>query len=163
MVKSKTIGFLLDWTQKYTPIIFWGIPHELFPEKELPSGHYVAYSRVAGTCYPARCTWLNYKRFENCWKRFAEWLLVLYTCVLHQALVEWGKDMTLKNSTSLKWSISTVIANVPNCILRSCIVFIDTTGFLFVVRWHPPQGQFRQSTASSWTQSLMQLSWWRQI
>ena len=99
-VKSKTIGVLLDRTQLYTTVLFWGIPHELLPEKELPSGHYAAYSRVAGMCYPTRCSWLNCKHFENCWKHFAEWLPVLYTCVSHQALVE-RKDKTVRNSTSL--------------------------------------------------------------
>ena len=32
-VKSKTIGFLLHRTQKYTPVPFWRIPRELLPEK----------------------------------------------------------------------------------------------------------------------------------
>ena len=132
-VKSKTIGFLLHRTQKYSPVPFWRIPHELLPEKELQSGHYAAYSRAAGTCYPTGCTCFHYKRFENCWKRFAERLLVLHTVIPHHALVERGKDKTVRNAKSLKRSIGTVIANVPNCILRSRIVYIDTTGFLFVV------------------------------
>ena len=46
-VKSKTIGFLLDLTQQYTPVLFAKTPCELLPEKELLSGHYVAYSEVA--------------------------------------------------------------------------------------------------------------------
>ena len=75
-VRLKTFGFLLHRTQKYSPVLFWRIPHELLPEKELPSGHYAAYSRAAETCYPTWCTWLHNKRFKNCWKRFAEQLLV---------------------------------------------------------------------------------------
>ena len=50
MVKSKTIEFLLHQTQstlqlrseEFRMSYFW---------KELPSSHYVGYSRVAGTCY----------------------------------------------------------------------------------------------------------------
>ena len=116
MVKSKTIGLLLHRTQKYTPVPFWRIPCELLPEKELQRGHYAALSRTAGTCYPT------------------ERLLVLHMVVSHHALVERGKDKTVRNAKSLKRSIGMVIANVPNCILRSRIVYIDTTGFLFVVR-----------------------------
>ena len=55
-VKSKTIGFLLDWTQQYTPVLFTKTPRELLPEKELLSGHYAAYSEVAGPCYTKWCT-----------------------------------------------------------------------------------------------------------
>ena len=91
MVKSKTIGFLLDWTQQYTPVLFWQILHELLPEKELLSSH---YSQVADTCYPTRCTWLHNVHFENCLKRLAQWLLVLQMCISHNALVERGKDKT---------------------------------------------------------------------
>ena len=36
-VKSKTIGFLLDLTQQYSPIPFPKTPRELLPEKELLS------------------------------------------------------------------------------------------------------------------------------
>ena len=54
-VKSKTIGFLLDLTQQYTPVLFAKTPRELLLEKELLSGHYAAYSEVAGTCYTTRC------------------------------------------------------------------------------------------------------------
>ena len=44
------------------------------------------------------------------------------------------KDKTVvRNSTSLNWSVCTVRAMVYNCIPRSCIVYIDTTGFLFIV------------------------------
>ena len=46
MVKSKTIGFLLDLTQQHTPVLF-AKTLELLPEKELLSGHYAAYSEVA--------------------------------------------------------------------------------------------------------------------
>ena len=46
-VKSKTIGFLLDLTQRYTPVLCAKTPCELLPEKELLSGHYAAYSEVA--------------------------------------------------------------------------------------------------------------------
>ena len=46
-VKSKTIGFLLDLTQQYTPVLFAKTPRKLLPEKELLSGHYAAYSEVA--------------------------------------------------------------------------------------------------------------------
>ena len=49
MVKSKTIGFLLDLTQQYTPVLFTKTPCELLPEKELLSGHYAACSEVACT------------------------------------------------------------------------------------------------------------------
>ena len=55
MVKSKTIGFLLDRTQQFTPVLV-AKTHELLPENELLSGHYAAYSEVAGTCYTATCT-----------------------------------------------------------------------------------------------------------
>ena len=53
-VKSKTIGYLLHRTQKYTPVPFWRILCELLPEKELPSGHYVRNStknalKIAGS------------------------------------------------------------------------------------------------------------------
>ena len=106
---------------------------ELLSEKELQSGHYTAYSRAAGTCYPTGCTCFHYKRFENCWKHFAEQLLVLHTVIPHHALVERSKDKTVRNAKSLKQSIGTVIVNVPNCILRSRIIYIYTTGFLFVV------------------------------
>ena len=37
MVKSKTIGFLLDQTQQYTTVLFAKTPRELLPEKELLS------------------------------------------------------------------------------------------------------------------------------
>ena len=47
MVKSKTIAFLLDLTQQYTPVLFTKTPRELPQGKELLSGHYVAYSEVA--------------------------------------------------------------------------------------------------------------------
>ena len=46
-MKSKTIGFLLDLTQQYTPVLFAKTSRELLPEKELLSGHYVAYYEVA--------------------------------------------------------------------------------------------------------------------
>ena len=55
-VKSKTIGFLLDRTQQYTPVLVAKTPCELLPEKELLSGHYAAYAEVAGTCYTTTCT-----------------------------------------------------------------------------------------------------------
>ena len=55
-VKSKTIGFLLDLTQQYTLVLFTKTPCELLLEKELLSGHYAAYSKVAGTCYTTWCT-----------------------------------------------------------------------------------------------------------
>ena len=56
MVKSKTIGFLLDRSQQYTPLFVTKTPRELLPDKELLSCHYVAYSEVAGTCYTTTCT-----------------------------------------------------------------------------------------------------------
>ena len=118
-VKSKTIGFLL---KNYA----W-----VTSENIAASAH---YARVPGTCYPTWCTLLHYKRFENCWKHFPEQFLMLQMCVLHHALVEWGKDKTIRNSTSLKPSISTVITKLLNQIARSHIVYIDTTGFLFVVQ-----------------------------
>ena len=46
-MKSKTIGFILDLTQQYTPVLFPKTPRELLPEKELLSSHYAAYSDVA--------------------------------------------------------------------------------------------------------------------
>ena len=45
-VKSKTIGFLLNLIQQCTPVLFAKTPCESLPEKELLSGHYVAYSEV---------------------------------------------------------------------------------------------------------------------
>ena len=48
MVKSKTIAFFHDRTQQYTPVLVAKTPHELLPEKELLSGHYAAYSEIAG-------------------------------------------------------------------------------------------------------------------
>ena len=81
---SKTIGLLLlDLTQQFTQVLFAKTPRELLLEKELLSSHY------AGSC-----TWLNYERFENCWKHLAERCLVLQTCVLHHTLVEISKDKT---------------------------------------------------------------------
>ena len=50
-VKSKTFEFL-HRAQKKSTLQFLRIPNDLLPEKELPSGHYGAYSRAAGTCYP---------------------------------------------------------------------------------------------------------------
>ena len=50
-VKSKTIGFLLDRTQEYTPVHFGKSPRELLPEKVQLSGHYAAYFEIDGTCY----------------------------------------------------------------------------------------------------------------
>ena len=50
------------------------------------------------------------------------------------SLVEQGKDKTVRKSTSLKRSIGTMKAKVLNCIPRFCIVYIDTTAFLFMVR-----------------------------
>ena len=47
MMKSKTIGFLLNLTLQYSPVLFTKTPRELLPEKELLSGHYAAYSEVA--------------------------------------------------------------------------------------------------------------------
>ena len=43
-VKSKTVGFLLDLAQQYTPVLFAKTPRQ---EKELLSSHYAAYSEVA--------------------------------------------------------------------------------------------------------------------
>ena len=40
-VKSKTIGFLLDRTQQYTPVHFGKSPCELLPEKVQLSDHYM--------------------------------------------------------------------------------------------------------------------------
>ena len=86
-VKSKPIGLLLHRTQ-----------HKLLPEKELPSGliqEQLAHATLHGACD------IIIKRFEICWKCLAEGLLVLHTCVLHHALVERGKDKTVRNSKSL--------------------------------------------------------------
>ena len=49
-------------------------------------------------------------------------------------IVEQSKDKTVGKSTSLKWSIHTVIAKVLNYIPKFLIVFIYTTAFLFMVR-----------------------------
>ena len=49
-VKSKTIGFLLYWTQQCTPVHFGKSPCELLPEKVQLSSHY-AYFEIDGTCY----------------------------------------------------------------------------------------------------------------
>ena len=60
VVLSKTIGFLLNRTQQYTPVLlFRKIPTELLPENELLSSHYVAYTRVTVMCYPTRRTWFS--------------------------------------------------------------------------------------------------------
>ena len=70
-VKSKTIGFLLDRTQQYTPVLVAKTPRELLPEKELLSGHYAAYSAVAGTCYIQRArdfTMCALKVAESAWQ-----------------------------------------------------------------------------------------------
>ena len=59
VVLSKTIGFLLNRTQQYTPVLlFRKIPTELLPENELLSSHYAAYTRVTDMCYPTWWTWL---------------------------------------------------------------------------------------------------------
>ena len=50
-VKLKTAGFLSDQTQQYTPVLLAKTPCELILEKELLSGHFVAYLEIAGTCY----------------------------------------------------------------------------------------------------------------
>ena len=55
---QQPIEFFLDWTQQYTSVPFGKIPIELLLENELLSGHYVAFGRVAGMCFPTRCTWL---------------------------------------------------------------------------------------------------------
>ena len=47
MVKFKTIGFLLDRTENYTPVLFGKLPHELLLEKTLLSSLYAAYLEVA--------------------------------------------------------------------------------------------------------------------
>ena len=80
------------------------------------------------------CKWIHYEHFENCWKHFAERLLELKKCISHQTLVELVKHKTVRNSTSLKWSIGTAIAKVFKCIPGSHIVYIYTTVFLFVER-----------------------------
>ena len=134
MVKSNTIGFLLDLIQQYTPVLFAKTPRELLPEKELLSGHYAAYSEVASTCYTTRCTWLHYVGFESCWKHLAERLLVLQTCVSHHALVEDKTECCYKDQYKPKSVPQYVIVKVHNYIPRSHIVYIDTTGFLFMVR-----------------------------
>ena len=41
-VKSNTIGFILDLTQQYTPVLYAKTPRELLPEKELLSGNCAA-------------------------------------------------------------------------------------------------------------------------
>ena len=55
-VKSTTTELPHTQTQVFTPVPFWKIPHSLLLAKELPSGNYVAYSEVAGMCYPTQCT-----------------------------------------------------------------------------------------------------------
>ena len=40
-VKSKTIGFVLNQTQQYTPVYFRKSPRELLSEKEQLSSHYM--------------------------------------------------------------------------------------------------------------------------
>ena len=58
MVKPKTIGFLPDQPQQYTPVLFTRTPRELSPEKELLSGHYVrllAHATLHGTRDSTMC------------------------------------------------------------------------------------------------------------
>ena len=50
---------------------------------------------------------------------------VTYVRIASSSLVERGKDKTVRNSTSLKRSISTVIANVPNCIQPASSLWYD--------------------------------------
>ena len=57
-----------------------------------------------------------------------------YRCAVASFLVKRAKDKTVRKSTNLQLSVGTVIAKVPNCIPRFCIVYIDTTAFLFMVR-----------------------------
>ena len=98
-VKSKTIRFF-SMKPNSTLQLFWRIPR--VPEKELPSGHYAAYSRVAGTCYCTWYTWLHYRRFENCWKRFAGVTFSVTDVCIASCLVERGKDKTVRNSNKPK-------------------------------------------------------------
>ena len=49
-------------------------------------------------------------------------------------LVERAKDETVRKSTSLQLLVGTVMVKVLNCIPRLCIVYIDITTFLFMVR-----------------------------
>ena len=49
-------------------------------------------------------------------------------------LVERAKDETVRKSTSLQLSVSTMMVKVLNCIPRLRIVYIDITAFLFMVR-----------------------------
>ena len=58
-------------------------------------------------------------------------------CAIASRLVERAKEKTVRKSTSLQLSVSTVMAmmaKVLNCIPRFRIVYIDTTVFLFMVR-----------------------------
>ena len=90
MVKSKTIGFLLDRTQKF------------FSEQfRMSSGKRAAKLPLCGLF---KSSWhvLPYKvhvtELSMLWKllkALCRILLVLYTCVSHQALVERGKELVL--------------------------------------------------------------------
>ena len=61
MVKLKTVEFLF----KSNVLLFslGKIPHELAPEKELLSGYYAAYFKVA--CYTTQYAWLHYVHFKK--------------------------------------------------------------------------------------------------
>ena len=60
MVKSNSIGFLLDPTQQYTSVLFGKAPIELLLENELVSSHCAAYSGVAGMCISKWCMLLHH-------------------------------------------------------------------------------------------------------
>ena len=129
-VISKTIGFLL------IKVCFsYSVKNSAWvtSRKELASSHYAAYSRVADVLphmVHVIPLWTLWKLLEAlCRTTSSVAFIRVASC-----FVERGKNKTVRNSTSLKCSIGTMIANVSNYILWSCIIYIDTTGFLFVVR-----------------------------
>ena len=59
---------------------------------------------------------------------------VPHTSRFSQKKVSTRPNVVVETSTSVSRSLGTVEVKVHNCIPRSRIVYIDTTGFLFMVR-----------------------------
>ena len=84
----------------------------------------------------------SYVGFENCYKCLAEQLQMLQMCVSHHTLVEGGKNRTERCSYQQykpKSLYQYRDSKGTNCIPKSHIVYIDTTGFLFMAQLHPPR------------------------
>ena len=69
--------------------------------------------------------------------------------MLHSKKVKTRLSVVEKTSTSLSQSFGTVMAKVHNCIPRSRIVYIDTTGFLFMARPRGNLGSARETAGPS--------------